>query len=90
MRTLQRFMDGFINRATTGYFKIGRKDIRAIVLFGEASPPAFTALGTMAVNVIGTDTVHIAPGIAPPDVLTYGAAWYARKAEENKDEQSSF
>jgi hypothetical protein len=58
IQTLQKFLDGFVYQALySGFHKHKREDIRAMVVFGEAVPPAFTALGTMELNAVGTETV---------------------------------
>jgi hypothetical protein len=40
----------------------------------------------MALGAMGTEVVQIATGVHPRDVISHGAAIYARRAEETKDE----
>lgn len=82
---MQRFLGDFIDKALNGYYRHERDNIRAIVLAGEASPSAFDQLGAIARTAVGTDVVKVATGINPPDVLAYGAAAYARKAQKYKN-----
>jgi hypothetical protein len=55
-----------------------REDIRAIVLFGEASDPAFDALGTIAHNAIDIESVQIMTDLAPWEAVPHGAAMWGR------------
>lgn len=83
---VRNFLNGFIDK----YFSfngVERDDVRAIVLTGEASADAFSELGQIALDAVGTDVVAIAPGIDPADVLAYGAAAFARKTPKYKGRQ---
>ena len=66
-------LDSLIDQA-----KAAREDIRAIVVYGEASSPSVGELGVLARQVVGTDTVKIVTDLAPTDVVPHGAAIWAR------------
>jgi hypothetical protein len=55
-----------------------REDIRAIVLFGEASTPGFEQLGIIARNAVGIEVVQIVSDLAPWEAAPHGAAMWAR------------
>jgi hypothetical protein len=77
---VEQFLNDLIDQVVKKKFGHERSDIRAIVLAGGASPSAFAKLGGMALKTVGTDTVRIATGIEPANVMAHGAAAFARKA----------
>lgn len=73
-----------MSKAFHNYPRHNRDDVRAIVLAGEASLPAFAILGDIALSTVGTQLGKIATGIHPPYTVAHSAAAYARKAQEYK------
>jgi hypothetical protein len=79
-QVVEQFPNELIDEVVKKRFGHERSDIRAIVLAGGASPSAFAKLGDIALEAAGTDTVLIATGIEPADVMAHGAAAFARKS----------
>lgn len=59
-----------------------RDSFRAIVISGEASEPANTALGAMVKRIVGTEAVQIMTEIDPSEVVAHGAAVWARLTQQ--------
>jgi hypothetical protein len=86
---VQTFLNYSVPRDPYSLSRCEEKNIRAIVLTGEASHAAFAKMGVMALAAVGTDEVVIATGIDPADVVAHGAAVYARLVLKNKDKDST-
>jgi hypothetical protein len=81
---VKEFLTDFLENLLQGH---ERNDIRAIVLAGDASSSAFAELGELALDAVGTQEVKLATGIAPADVIAYGAAHFIRGAYKYRRRQ---
>jgi hypothetical protein len=85
---LRTFLEDFVEQAlqNQAYREVHvREDIRAIVIFGEASASSIAELGELALRAVGTDVVKLMTHIAPEEVVAHGAAVWARMTVEDAE-----
>jgi hypothetical protein len=76
---LCQFIDGQVLQ------KHRRKDIRAVVVSGEASTEGNSRLGIMALEAVGTEEVNLMTDIDPSEVVSHGAAIWARITQQHPE-----
>jgi hypothetical protein len=85
---LRTFLEDFVEQAlqNQAYREVHvREDIRAIVIFGEASASSIAELGELALRAVGTDVVKLMTHVAPEEVVAHGAAVWARMTVEDAE-----
>jgi hypothetical protein len=79
----KKFIHDFVNLEVLAENR--REDIRAIVITGEASATSVKELGQAALKAVGTEDVKLMADFKASEVVAYGAAVFARIAQEHPD-----
>jgi hypothetical protein len=80
---VSKFLEDFLKNQV--FPRHNREEIRAIVIYGAASAPGNTELGTIALTAVGTDEVKLMTEIEPSEVVAHGAAIWAQRTQRNPE-----